>query len=534
VATLANDEQSQEAGTKKRLLGSSAIFGGFTMLSRVLGLARDVVLARTIGDSASADAFYLAFKVPQFLRRLFAEGAFAQAFVPVLSEYRTNGSRAAVNELIDRTFAALALAVTFVTMIVVAAAPIVGWVVAPGYFLNEPEKASLLVDALRVTFPYLAFISLTAFAGSILNAYDRFAVSAVTPVFLNISLICGALLLVPRMDEPSMALAISVFIAGVVQFVFQLPFLKRLDLMPKPKLDLKHPGVRKIGVLMIPALFGVSVSQINLLFDGILASLLPGSAVSWLYYSDRIAELPLGVFGIAISTVILPSLSRIHSGSDGKLFSPTLDWGLKSVITIALPAMAAILFMAEPMLVTLFQYGEMKAEGIRMSAYSLMAYGLGLPAFMLIKVLATGYFSRQDTKTPVKIGVIAMVANMFANVAFMWPLHHFWGVGHVGLALATAFSAWLNAGLLYRGLRKQGVYQPIDWASFVIKLVTASLLMVAVLLALHQVWYEWAAWSWYERVLKMAVSVGLGAAVYLGAIFAMGVPRYLMSRKSAN
>ncbi len=524
-------ESLKKGGSKRKLLGSSAVFGGMTLISRFLGLARDVVLARTIGDSSSADAFFLAFKVPQFLRRLFAEGAFAQAFVPVMSEYRTNGSQAAVKELVDRTFAALAVAVTLVTMVIIAFAPAVGWVVAPGYYVNAPEKAALTVDLLRVTFPYLALISLTAFAGSVLNAYDRFAAPAITPIFLNLCLIGGALILIPMYDEPGMALAVSVLIAGVVQFLFQLPFLKRINMLPRPTLDLKHEGVRKVGVLMLPALFGVGVSQINLLFDGILASFLPGAAVSWLYYSDRIAELPLGVSGIAIATVILPSLSRIHSGGEANQFSSTLDWGLKSVITIAMPATAAILLMAEPMLVTLFQYGEMHSEGIRMSSYSLMAYGLGLPAFMLIKVLATGYFSRQDTKTPVKIGVIAMVANMVANVAFVVPLHFYFEIGHVGLALATAFSAWLNAGLLYRGLVKQGVYQPSAWAVYLTKLIIASLFMIACLAVLHMYWVDWADWQWYERVLKMGVSVVLGFGIYSLAIFLMRVPQYLMSSK---
>ncbi len=430
------DEQ-ETGGKKGGLLASTLVVSSMTLLSRVLGLVRDVVLARLLGASAGTDAFFVAFRIPNFLRRLFAEGAFNQAFVPVLSEYRTKqrdeGSIAATKALIDRVAGTLGGTLALITLIGVLAAPLMIWLFAPG-FGDDPQKRALAVEMLRLTFPYLFFISLTAFAGAILNTWNRFAVPAFTPVLLNLSLIGSALYLAPQFAEGRMAVALAwgVLIAGIAQLLFQLPFLARLNLMPVPRMAWRDEGVRRILRLMAPAMFGVSVSQINLLLDTVLASLLQTGSVTWLYYSDRLVELPLGVFAIAIGTVILPSLSGKHAGDDTQAFSRTLDWALRLVLLIGIPAALALAVIAEPLLATLFNHGEFSANDVLRSGESLRAYSAGLVAFMLIKILAPGYFARQDTRTPVKIGIIAMVANMAFNLALIWPLQH------AGLALATS------------------------------------------------------------------------------------------------
>ena len=493
-----------------------------TMLSRVLGLLRDVVMAAVVGASANADAFFVAFKIPNFLRRLFAEGAFAQAFVPVLADYKEDGSIAAVRALIDRVAGVLGGTLLLVTTVAILAAPLVAAVFAPG-FVGDTYKFELTAQMIRITFPYLLLISMTGFCGAILNSYGRFAVPALTPVFLNLSLIAAALVAAPWFEEPVFALAWGVALAGVVQLLFQLPFLYRLDLVPRPRWDTRHPGVRRILKLMIPALFGVSVSQINLLLDTVLASFLPTGSVSWLYYSDRLMELPLGVFGVAIATVILPSLSAHRAGARMRQFSLTLDWAVRSVLLIAVPAAVALMVLAEPILVTLFQYGKFRPEDVAMAALSLQAYSLGLAAFMLIKVLAPGYYARQDTATPVKIGIISMVANMVLNLAFVLPLLYLYNTGHVGLALATSVAAYLNAGLLLRGLLRDGVFifQP-GWGAYGGRLLAATAAMVAAVLWLCPPTATWVAWSLQQRVWWLALTCGIGGVAYLGVHVALG------------
>lgn len=497
------------------LLRSSMLVSSMTMLSRVLGLLRDVVIAAVVGASANADAFFVAFKIPNFLRRLFAEGAFAQAFVPVLAEYKNQGSLAAVRVLVDRVAGVLGGTLLLVTSLAMLAAPLVTALFAPG-FVGDPVKFALTADMIRITFPYLLLISMTGFCGAILNSYGRFAVPALTPVLLNLSLIGAATVAAPWFAEPVFALAWGVLLAGVVQLLFQLPFLYRLELVPRPRWDTRHPGVRRILSLMVPALFGVSVSQINLLLDTVLASFLPTGSVSWLYYSDRLMELPLGVFGVAIATVILPSLSAHRAGARMQDFSLTLDWAVRAVLLIAVPAAVALLLLAQPILVTLFQYGAFRPADVAMAAMSLQAYCLGLAAFMLIKVLAPGFYARQDTATPVKIGIVAMVANMLLNVAFVLPLMHYYNAGHVGLALATSVAAWLNAGLLWRGLRRQQVYQfQPGWWAYSGRLLAATAGMAAVVLWLSPATATWLAWSVHQRVGHMALACAAGGLVYL-------------------
>jgi putative peptidoglycan lipid II flippase len=511
------------------LLRSSGVVSFFTMLSRFMGLARDIIFARVIGAEALADVFFVAFKIPNFFRRLFAEGAFAQAFVPVLGEYREKGSQAAVKALIDRVTGTLGVSLLALTLIIVLASPLLAAIFAPKWFFDDPAKFAATAGMLRITFPYLLFISMTGVAGGILNSYDRFAVPAFTPLLLNVTLIAAALIAAPLFAEPAYALAWGVFMAGVVQLMFQLPFLHRIHMLPTPKVDWQDSGVRKILALMGPAIFGVSVSQINLLLDTMLATFLPTGSVSWLYYSDRLSELPLGVFAVAIATVILPNLSRHHAAESKQAFSETLDWALKLVLIIAVPAAAALTLLAEPILVTLFYYGDvMTARDMSMATLSLRAYALGLVAFMLIKVLAPGFFARQDMRTPVRIGVIAMVSNMVLNLLFVLPLHYYWEIGHMGLAAATSASAFLNAGLLFVFLRRNNIYAPsAGWLRFCVGLLLSVVAMVAVLSLLanqlHAAQVEfWQQLLWWQRVGNIAALCSAGFIVYIGCLFITG------------
>ena len=497
--------------------------GSATLFSRVMGLLRDVVLANLIGANGNADAFFVAFKIPNFLRRLFAEGAFAQAFVPVLADTREKGGQAAVRELVDRVAGVLGGVLLLLTLITVMASPIVATIFAPG-FLRDPAKLALTGDLIKLTFPYLLLISLTGFAGAILNSYQRFAVPALTPVLLNLCLIGAALWGAPNFEEPVVALALGVLVAGFAQLLFQVPALAGVGLVPRPRWAPRHEGVRRIMLLMVPALFGVSVSQINLLLDTVLASLLPTGSVSWLYYSDRLTELPLGVFAIAIATVILPTLSGQRARADDPAFASTLAWAIRCVLLIAIPATVALAILAEPLLATLFQYGAFSEGDRTMAAASLRAYTLGLGAFMLVKVLAPGFYAREDMRTPVRIGIIAMVANMLLNAAFVFPLMWWLNLGHVGLALATSVSAWLNAMLLYRGLRRGAVLPadslPLKW---LLQILLATAAMIGALAWMLPENAVWADWLWWQRACQLGMLCVSGLGVFLVTLWLLGV-----------
>jgi len=506
-----------------KLLKSTAVVGVMTFLSRILGLLRDIIFATIFGASGGTDAFFVAFKIPNFMRRLFAEGAFGQAFVPVFSEYKETRSKEALIDLINHVAGSLGGLLLIISSIGALAAPVLVMIFAPGFY-DEPDRYQLTSDMLRITFPYIFFIALTAFAGGILNSYNQFAVPAFTPVLLNLCLISAAIWGAPYFEHPVVALAWGVAAAGFIQLVFQFPFLLKLGLLPRPKFNKHHEGVKKVIDLMIPAIIGSSVAQINLLFDTIIASFLVAGSVSWLYYSDRLVEFPLGVFGIALATVILPSLSKQHANKSAEQFNQTLDWALKLVLIIALPAAIGLLLLAGPLLATLFNYGEFDLHDAQMSSMSLMAYALGLPAFVLIKILAPGFYARQDTKTPVRIGIKAMVANMFLNVLFVVPMIMLNIDGpHTGLALATSASAYLNAGLLYLGLRKQGVYKPLPgWWKISMQLFIANLCMAAFLVYFSPSLNIWNQWQLNERIPYLLGFVVMAMAVYLISLIVSG------------
>ena len=499
------------------LIRSTATVGANTLVSRVFGFVRDLVVARVFGADAGTDAFFVAFKIPNFLRRLFAEGTFAMAFVPVLSDYKANRSPAEIKRFVDDVAGTLGAVLLGVTAIGVLSAPVLIVVFAPG-FVGEMDQQALSAEMLRLTFPYLLFISLTAFAGGILNSFHRFAVPAFTPVLLNLSLIGCALWLAPHLERPIVALAWGVLIGGVVQLAFQLPFLKRLALIPRPRLAPRDPGVRRIVGLMVPALFGASVTQIGMLLDTLFASFLAAGSISWLYYSNRLMEFPLGILGAALGTVILPSLSLKHAQRSAEAFSHTLDWALRWVVLLGLPAAIGLLVLAQPLLVTLFHYGAFTAVDVEMAARSLMAYALGLVAFMVVKVLAPGYYARQDVKTPVKFAVVALCVNLGLNLVLMIPL------AHAGLALASTLSAALNAGLLLRGLLRTGVYVPSPgWRLFLLRGVLSSALMGAVLLWLSGDPAAWLILSSGERMRGLGLCLAAGVCAYLAALPALGI-----------
>jgi putative peptidoglycan lipid II flippase len=506
------------------LLKSTAVVSSMTMVSRVFGLLRDMVFTRIFGADAGTDAFLVAFKIPNFLRRLFAEGAFSQAFVPVLSGVKNEEGDEAVSELVRNTLGTLAGILFIVSVVAAIAAPILVMIFAPG-FIDQPEKFNLTADMLRITFPYILFMSLTALSAGILNSYGRFAVPAFTPVLLNLSLIAAAIWLAPQMDVPIMALAWGVFIAGVAQLAFQIPFILKLGLLRWPRWGWKDSGVRRILKLMIPGIFGSSVMQINLLLDTVIASFLISGSVTWLYLSDRMVELPLGIFGIALATVILPNLSQKHAAGDPRAFSHMLDWALRWVLVIALPAAVALAILAGPILSTLFLYGDFKPLDVEMASISLLAYSFGLLGFILVKVLAPGYFARQDTKTPVKVGLIAMAANMVLNIAFVVPMLKFgWSAPHAGLALATTFSAFINAGLLYLGLKKSGVYLPQSgWMKLFLQTGFAVSVMGGVIYAVSGELSFWINATAMQRILQLSWIIPLGIAIYFSMLWLTGV-----------
>lgn len=488
-----------------------------TMMSRILGLVRDVVIARMFGSTLAADAFFVAFKIPNLFRRLVAEGAFSQAFIPVLGEYRVRSDHTGVREFISATSARLIAALAAITLLGILAAPIFIGVVAFG-FLDEPEKFQLATAMLRITFPYLALISLAALAGSVLNTYKRFAVPAFTPVLLNVAMIASALWFAPMFEHPVMALAWGVVLGGVAQLGFQLPFVAQLGLLVWPKWHRCHDGVRRILRLMAPAIFGSSVAQINMLIDTMLASTLVTGSISWLYYSDRLMELPLAILGIAFGTVILPNLAEKHHRGDAAAFSELLDWALRLSLILGVPATLGLVLLAKPILITVFQYGAMSPEDVYQAGRSLQAYAFGLLGLIALKILAPGFYSRQDTRTPVKVGLVTLAVNFILNLILMVPLQH------AGLALATSLAAFLNAGVLAVILMRQGVYRPRrGWVRLFGQVFLAGLAMSLLLSLGVDADSVWQARSLLARILWLAIWIVAAAAVYFLALRLVGV-----------
>ena len=498
------------------LLKALAAVSSMTLLSRMLGFIRDTVVARAFGAGVATDAFFVAFKIPNLLRRLFAEGAFAQAFVPILAEYKNRRGETDTRLLVDHVSGLLALALFVVTLIGVAAAPLIVYVSAPG-FHAVPAKFALTVDLLRVTFPYIFFISLVSLAGGILNTYSRFSVPALTPALLNLTFIGFALWAAPYFDPPVKALAWAVFCGGILQLALQVPFLLRLKMLPRFRLNFKDAGVWRVMKQMGPAVFGVSIGQLSLLINTIFASFLVTGSVSWLYYADRLMEFPTGLLGVALGTILLPSLARHYSDQSPGEYSKLLDWGLRLTLMLALPAAFALAILAVPLIATLFHYGQFSAHDVLMTRNALVAYSVGLLGLIMVKVLAPGFYARQNIRTPVRIAIVSLLATQAMNFAFVWQLQH------AGLALAIGLGACLNAGLLYYKLRQQNIYTPQPgWSGFALKIALAIGAMGLCLWFAAGGAEAWLAASAVTKVVRLTGIVLLGAAVYFATLWLLG------------
>ncbi|WP_153112049.1 murein biosynthesis integral membrane protein MurJ [Propionivibrio limicola] len=510
------------------LLKALATVSGMTFLSRILGFVRDFVIARIFGAGMMTDAFFVAFRLPNLLRRLFAEGAFSQAFVPILGEYKNRRGEVETKTLVDHVATLLSLILLAVTLIGMMAAPVLVYVSAPG-FASDTEKFALTVDLTRITFPYILFMSLVALSGGILNTWNKFAIPAFTPAFLNVSFIIMALFAAPWFEKPVIALGWAVFLGGALQLAFQLPSLRRIGMLPRLSFNWRDEGVRRILKLMAPAVLGVSVSQISLLINTIFASFLETGSVSWLYYADRLMEFPAGMLGAALGTILLPSLAKYHAGSKFDDYSKLLDWGLRLTLLLAAPAAVALAIIAVPLIATLFHHGAFGIEDVFKTRDALTAYSIGLVGLILVKVLAPGFYARQNIRTPVKIALITLLATQALNLAFIGWLKH------AGLALAIGLAACLNATLLYRGLRRHGIYEPQPgWFPFLFKLVMALAVMGIALWLSSPPADDWIAYHLSERLIRLSGVVLVGATSYFATLWLSGFRLRDFKRRAAE
>jgi putative peptidoglycan lipid II flippase len=510
------------------LLKALAAVSSMTLLSRILGFVRDAIIARVFGAGMLTDAFFVAFKIPNLLRRLFAEGAFSQAFVPILAEYKNRRGHDATQNLVNQVGTALTLVLIVVALLGVVGAPWVAYVSAPG-FRADPDKFELTVTLLRITFPYIIFISLVALAAGILNTHSKFSVPAFAPVLLNVAMIGAALWLAPYFDPPVLALGWGVALGGVLQLAWMLPHLLKIRMLPRPTRHFDDPGLKRVLRLMAPATLGVSVAQISLLINTIFASFLASGSVSWLYYADRLMEFPAGMLGVALGTILLPSLAKHYADDNPGDYSKLLDWGLRLTLMLALPAAAALAVLAVPLITTLFHYGAFTAADVTMTQRALVAYSVGLVGLILVKVLAPGFYARQNIRTPVKVAIFTLVATQLMNLAFIIPL------GHAGLALSIGLAACLNAGLLLHLLKKQQIYQPQPgWTGYFLRVLLATALMVAMLLYSMGDAQWWLAAGFLDRMIRLALLVGGGIVLYFAALGLMGFRPRQFARRAAE
>lgn len=504
------------------LLRALTTVSGFTLLSRILGFARDLVIARIFGAGVATDAFFVAFRLPNLLRRLFAEGAFSQAFVPILAEYRRHKSEAETRTLISRCATLLGLIVFLLSVLAILAAPWLIQLTAPG-FARDADKFALTVSLTRITFPYIFFMSLVALAGGVLNTWSRFAIPAATPILLNLSFIAMALFAAPFFEQPVYALAWAVFLGGALQLLLQIRPLWRLGMLPRFSLRPDDEGVRRILRLMLPAVLGVSVAQVSLIINTVFASFLRDGSVSWLYYADRLMEFPAGLLGAALGTILLPGLSKLHAEARSAQFSALLDWGLRLALLLSLPAALALAMLATPLISTLFQHGAFSASDVLHTRAALIAYSVGLAGMIAVKILAPGFYARQDIKTPVRFAIITLILTQLMNLLFVFGLPHIGFAAHIGLALSIGLAALFNASLLLRAILRQQRYTPQPgWGKFLLQLAAA---LFALGLALHFASGDMQAWleaSARERITHLAALVALGMAVYFAALAACG------------
>ena len=522
-------QQTSDINETKTMFRSTGIVGLMTLLSRVLGLVRDIFFARLFGAFPIMDAFFVAFKIPNSFRRFFAEGAFSRAFIPVLSDYKENQNKADVQELIDRTSGTLGVILFVITLVGIIAAPVIILIFAPGFFDDQTSgnenRYDLAVTMLRFTFPYLLFISLTAFAGAILNTNKQFWATAFAPVILNIVLIVAAGWIAPSANNPGLVLAIAVFIAGFLQLLFLLPFVQRIGQLPKPKWGWQDSGVRKIIKLMIPSIIGSSAAQVNLLFNTLIASFLAAGSISWIYYSDRLLEFPVGVFGVALSTVVLPNLSSKSAVQNQAQFRSIVQWGIRIVLMVSIPAATGLFILSGPLIASIFLGGNFNNHDLYMTQYSLMAYAFGLIGLSLVLILAPAYYAKQNTRTPVKFGLIAMVTNASLSILFVTTLVFISSpYPHMGLSLAFSCSTLINAVLLFRGLiREKQIKIDRDEVSFFIRVLVASMIMAGMLLFFNPELPIWLEKSLLGRAIHLMKLIPSAILVYLFTLFCIGI-----------
>lgn len=511
------------------LLKALATVSSLTLLSRILGFVRDFVIARAFGAGLATDAFVVAFRLPNLLRRLFAEGAFSQAFVPILAEYKNKRGETDTHQLVNRVATLLFVILFGVTLLGVLGAPVLIHVSAPG-FSNDPDKFALTVELTRICFPYILCMSLVALSAGVLNTWSRFAVPAFTPVLLNLSFIGMALFAAPWFEQPIMVLGWAALIGGLLQLAIQLPALARIGLLPRWDWAPADAGVRRILKLMAPAVLGVSISQVSLLINTVFASFLVTGSVSWLYYADRLMEFPSGLLGAALGTILLPSLAKLHSGDRHEEFSALLDWGMRLTLMLTLPAALAFAILAVPLLSTLFQHGAFTAHDVLQTKSALVAYSVGLTGIIMVKILAPGFYARQDIRTPVKIGLITLALTQALNLVFIFGLD----LDHAGLALSIGVAACFNAGLLLIGLLRRGAYVPQrGWLRFGMRLAAALCVLAVVLWLGMGSEASWLQADKFERLWRLAAIVAGGGAAYFASLWVVGVRLADFRRKGA-
>ena len=507
---------------RERFFKNTAVVSVFTMLSRVFGYIRDALMFIFISNTSGAlDAFFVAFRIPNFFRRIFGEGALSTAYIPVLSDYKSKEEKDEVKEFINTSITTISLILLVISIIGVLIAPILIYLIAPGFVNSETGQYDLSVSLLKITFPYMLFICLTAIAGSILNTYDNFAYPAITPVVLNLTLIISVLFFVPYFDEPVFALAWGLLLGGVIQLAFQIYPIAKLGLFPKIKFNSKHPGIIKIKEIMLPMIFGSSVTQINMIFDTVIASFLITGSIGWLYMSDRFVELPLALFGISIATVLLPKLSEYYNKSDNDSYNKTLNWGFKLAILISFPTMLGLILLSDPILITLLNYKEFSFNDVHMTSIALIAFSLGLPGMIGSKILITNYYSRKDTRYPVNAALKAVICNFILNITFvLYLVNTNFNGAHIGLALATSISAYVNFFFLLKTALKTKIFV-MDKHTFIIltKSLIATLIMSIFLLFFDLTKQTWMNYSFTDRAVNLSLLIISATIIYFAMLY---------------
>ncbi|HEX6138129.1 MAG TPA: murein biosynthesis integral membrane protein MurJ [Casimicrobiaceae bacterium] len=512
------------------LLRTLSTVSGMTLLSRITGLLRETIKATAFGAGLQMDAFEAAFRLPNLLRRLFAEGAFSQAFVPILAEYRRQRGTDATRKLVGDVGALLAVVLIGLSIIGSLAAPWLVYLLAGG-FARTPGKVELTADMIRIVFPYILFVSLVSLAGGVLNVFRRFAIPAFTPVMLNLSIIGAAVFLARWFDPPILALAWGVALGGLAQLALQIRPLLAIGMLPRPSFAWRDEGVRRVLLAMGPAVIGVSAAQISALINTQLAALLGDGRISWITYADRLMEFPSALLGVALGTILLPSLAQHHSDADQEQYSALLDWGLRLALLLALPAAVALALIALPLVSTLYQYGRFTVEDVMQTRAALLGYTIGLPALILVKILAPGFYARQVMTTPVKIAFFTVFVTQVLAIVFAWPL----GLEQAGLTLATSVGACCNAALLLWLLLRNGYYRPQPgWLSFFVKVCVAAAALGAVLAWLAGADALWLHAGVAQKAGRLAGLIAAGALVYFAALYVLGFRLADFDRREAG